>query len=53
MHQLRNTPEGQSTLLVCPVNTGACSGNCRCLQFNFDASKPGSEQVNYPSICPT
>ena len=55
MHQLMNTPVGQSVLLVCPVKTIACSGMCSCLQFNFDASKPGGEQVYYPpenDICP-
>ena len=54
MHQLRNTPEGQSMLLVCPVKTAACSGDCHCLEFTFNASKPGSEQVFYPFYdCPT
>ena len=57
MHQLSNVPEGQSTLLVCPVKTASCSGMCRCLQFDFNASKPGREQVEYPyymnEICPT
>ena len=55
MHQLTNAPEGQSMLLVCPVKTAACPGMCSCLQFNFDASKPGSEQVDYPDyeLCPT
>ena len=55
MHQLMNTPVGQSVLFVCPVKTIACSGMCSCLQFSFDASKPGGEQVYCPpenDICP-
>ena len=55
MHQLRNPPGGLTMLVVCPVNTAACSNICRCVQFKFDASNQDRERVDYQHehVCPT